>query len=175
MLIEYNKHQWRLKFVEEEQTCKLCFDDKKGKEFKILDCCKEGYYCTDCLSNMCELLITTGDIFSLTCPNCRAPFSPNFLRSFVSPALYSRWDSLALKKSLESVCFLLFFSLFFSFPCFLSFPPFPFSSPALFDGQLWIFFYLISSLSFSSLTSFPSFLYFFVSYPQTSHCSLCIP
>eukprot|EP00054_Salpingoeca_dolichothecata_P011698 m.64893 g.64893 ORF g.64893 m.64893 type:complete len:537 (-) comp19587_c0_seq1:54-1664(-) len=102
-VLQYDSERANLKFMQEEHTCEICYDDKLGSEFIRLDSCGH-MFCSDCVKMQCEIHIKDGTIQELHCPEpgCTTEISVVILKALVSAELFDRWERLCFQQLLDA-------------------------------------------------------------------------
>ncbi|XP_071087983.1 E3 ubiquitin-protein ligase RNF14-like [Haliotis cracherodii] len=98
-------HQEQLRqFQKSVYSCKVCFMEKLGSLCIQFSQC-DHVYCKDCMKDYFVIQIGEGNVAALTCPEdqCQSQAHPAQVKELVSPELFTRYDQLLLKTSLETM------------------------------------------------------------------------
>ena len=74
-----------------------------GRNFIRLPC--NHSFCIKCMESYCGIHVKEGSMTRLACPDtsCRAPLPPPVLRRLLADEGYARWESLALRRTLDTM------------------------------------------------------------------------
>ncbi|KAL0101551.1 hypothetical protein PUN28_018994 [Cardiocondyla obscurior] len=104
MLIDYNEKRKEIEFKKNFYTCNICFTDKAGEHcMQFLHCAHT--FCKDCIRNYFEVKIKEGNVQNIYCPEekCQFEATPGQVKDLVSPELFSKYDSLLLSTTLDTM------------------------------------------------------------------------
>jgi hypothetical protein len=81
----------------------LFFHVFAGINFIQLPC--NHSFCVKCMESYCGIHVKEGSVTTLACPDtsCRAPLPPPVLRCLLAEEGYARWESLALRRTLDTM------------------------------------------------------------------------
>lgn len=81
----------------------LHFFTLPGFNFTKLPC--HHSFCMKCMESHCRIHVKEGTLAMLTCPDtaCRSPLPPSILKSLLEDDCYTRWESFALQKLLDTM------------------------------------------------------------------------
>nr|XP_019959689.1 PREDICTED: E3 ubiquitin-protein ligase RNF14-like [Paralichthys olivaceus] len=101
-LLIYDAAQKQREFSTTLFDCGVCFVGWLGSECVQLPECGH-IFCQVCLSEICKIQITEGNVRGVTCPeiSCTASPTPAQVRSLVGEKLFSRYDLLLLQSTLD--------------------------------------------------------------------------
>ncbi|XP_060600157.1 E3 ubiquitin-protein ligase RNF14-like [Ruditapes philippinarum] len=89
-------------FRKSTQECNICFEQNFGHNFFLLPECGH-HICKECLGSHCQLLVKEGSVLQISCPMCKAFIPPYILKEVLTEEEFSRFESLSLVKSLETM------------------------------------------------------------------------
>ncbi|KAK3154977.1 hypothetical protein QOZ80_2BG0197310 [Eleusine coracana subsp. coracana] len=113
---DYSEERSHEIFDQSIHVCGVCFSENAaffffsysiiiyiGKSFVRLPC--EHYFCVSCMESYCSIHVKEGSVTKLTCPDtsCRIPLPPAALRRLLGEDAYARWESLALRRTLDTM------------------------------------------------------------------------
>ncbi|TVU28079.1 hypothetical protein EJB05_19587 [Eragrostis curvula] len=90
-------------FDQSIHECGVCFGEDAGSNFVKLPC--DHSFCVKCMESYCSIHVKEGSVTRLTCPDtsCRSPLPPSALRRLLGEDGYARWESLALRRTLDTM------------------------------------------------------------------------
>ena len=115
---KYEEYLWNTSM----QACRVCFNEKLGKECKRLMICTH-IYCQDCISQYIDAKIDAGDIMNIVCldPECNQSIAQKDIRDILmtfktssssitsntstteTSDRYTRYESLLLQRALDNM------------------------------------------------------------------------
>ncbi|XP_011257747.1 E3 ubiquitin-protein ligase RNF14 [Camponotus floridanus] len=104
VLIDYNEKWKQIEFKKNFYTCNICFTDKLGEHCtQFLPCTHT--FCKDCIKSYFEVKIKEGSVQNICCPEekCKFEATPNQIKDLVSSELFSKYDSLLLSTTLDTM------------------------------------------------------------------------
>jgi len=101
-IFEHDLEMQRQAFRRGMHLCEICFDERHGTEFHLLDACGH-FFCTECLKAHCDLHVDGGTVLNLLCPShdCKTKILPEILRQVLDAEKLERWERLLLSKTLD--------------------------------------------------------------------------
>eukprot|EP00002_Diphylleia_rotans_P020195 TRINITY_DN3917_c0_g1_i3.p1 TRINITY_DN3917_c0_g1~~TRINITY_DN3917_c0_g1_i3.p1 ORF type:complete len:389 (-),score=54.25 TRINITY_DN3917_c0_g1_i3:645-1811(-) len=86
------------------QTCTICFDERMGDQFIMLEPCGHRY-CLDCIHHHCESGINSGMVMRMSCPEfkCNTSLTPTTMKEYLPLPLLERWEMLLLNRAIDSM------------------------------------------------------------------------
>ncbi|XP_069100813.1 E3 ubiquitin-protein ligase RNF14-like isoform X1 [Pleurodeles waltl] len=103
-ILDFDQTQQLKSFQRKSYTCNVCFSERLGTECTQFKVCQH-VYCKDCLRGYFEIRIKEGLVHMLSCPEptCDSIATPSQVKELVGDELFSRYDSLLLQSSLNSM------------------------------------------------------------------------
>ncbi|XP_070563152.1 E3 ubiquitin-protein ligase RNF14-like isoform X2 [Ptychodera flava] len=103
-ILRHNRTYEMEKFQKENHDCGVCFDNRPGKEFYLLNNCLH-HFCHDCLASYCDTHVSEGTVQLLLCPDidCKNPLPPALVKELLTSEQYQRWETLMLQKTLDTM------------------------------------------------------------------------
>ncbi|XP_067010116.2 E3 ubiquitin-protein ligase RNF14 [Anabrus simplex] len=104
LLQDYNEERKKTMFDRNFYACKICFTDKRGEQCTRFEPCGH-VFCRECMSGYLEVRIKEGTVQSIGCPEdkCTSEASPSQVKDLVSAELFSKYDSVLLNATLETM------------------------------------------------------------------------
>ncbi|XP_040261858.1 E3 ubiquitin-protein ligase RNF14-like [Bufo bufo] len=101
-ILDFNEIQQKKAFDSKPYLCNICFMEKLGSECTHFKDCQH-VYCNSCLKDYFEIQIKDGQVHALNCPElkCTSVATPAQVKDLVGEQLFSRYDRLLLKSSLD--------------------------------------------------------------------------
>ncbi|XP_040261799.1 E3 ubiquitin-protein ligase RNF14-like isoform X1 [Bufo bufo] len=101
-ILDFNEAQQKKAFDSKPFLCNICFMEKLGSECTHFKDCQH-VYCNSCLKDYFEIQIKDGQVHALNCPEpkCTSVATPAQVKDLVGEQLFSRYDRLLLKSSLD--------------------------------------------------------------------------
>ncbi|XP_069810843.1 E3 ubiquitin-protein ligase RNF14-like [Dendropsophus ebraccatus] len=101
-ILDFNEAQQKKAFDSKAFLCNICFMEKLGSECTHFKACQH-VYCNTCLKDYFEIQIKDGQVHALNCPEpkCTSIATPAQVKDLVDEKLFSRYDRLLLKSSLD--------------------------------------------------------------------------
>ncbi|KAJ1280420.1 hypothetical protein BS78_04G231300 [Paspalum vaginatum] len=86
-----------------EERSQEMFDQSIHGNFIQLPCSHS--FCVKCMESYCSIHVKDGSVAMLACPDTsyRAPLAPAVLRRLLAEEGYARWESLALRRTLDTM------------------------------------------------------------------------
>ncbi|XP_072256988.1 E3 ubiquitin-protein ligase RNF14 [Pyxicephalus adspersus] len=101
-ILDFNENQQKKSFNSKPFLCNICFSEKLGSGCTYFKDCSH-VYCNSCLKDYFEIQIRDGQVHALNCPEpkCTSVATPPQVKELVGEQLFSRYDHLLLKSSLD--------------------------------------------------------------------------
>uniref|UniRef100_K3YZW8 RING-type domain-containing protein n=1 Tax=Setaria italica TaxID=4555 RepID=K3YZW8_SETIT len=99
----YSEERSQEAFDQSVHECGVCLSENTGRNFIQLPC--NHSFCVKCMESYCGIHVKEGSVTRLACPDtsCRAPLPPPVLRRLLAEEGYARWESLALRRTLDTM------------------------------------------------------------------------
>ncbi len=103
VLLRYNDDMKQKIFYQAIHSCIICYEEVPGSRCYRLEC--DHVYCCACLEQKLEIDITEGSLDAIRCPimDCKKDIEPHEIKHIVNHELFERWESLTLKRALDSM------------------------------------------------------------------------
>ncbi|KAL6634948.1 hypothetical protein ACP70R_027619 [Stipagrostis hirtigluma subsp. patula] len=103
MMRSYSEERSQEIFDQTIHNCGVCLDENTGRNFVQLPC--NHSFCVKCMESYCSIHVKEGSVTRLACPDtaCRVPLPPAVLRRLLGEDGYARWESLALRRTLDTM------------------------------------------------------------------------
>ncbi|XP_041375612.1 E3 ubiquitin-protein ligase RNF14-like [Gigantopelta aegis] len=101
-ILDFDTQEQQREFERTVFTCNVCFMEKPGSQCIQFATC-DHVYCKKCMTDYFIVQIQDGNVGSLTCPDheCDSQALPSQVKDLVSVKLFTRYDDLLLKTSLD--------------------------------------------------------------------------
>ncbi|XP_077305803.1 E3 ubiquitin-protein ligase RNF14-like isoform X2 [Lithobates pipiens] len=101
-ILDFDESQQKKCFDSKQFLCDICFSEKLGSDCTYFKDCSH-VYCDNCLRDYFEIQIRDGQVHALNCPEpkCTSVATPAQVKKLVGEELFSRYDRLLLKSTLE--------------------------------------------------------------------------
>ncbi|XP_039789898.1 E3 ubiquitin-protein ligase RNF14-like [Panicum virgatum] len=99
----YSEERSQETFDQSVHECGVCLSENTGRNFIRLPC--DHSFCVKCMESYYGIHVKEGSVTRLACPgpSCRAPLPPPVLRRLLADEGYTRWESLALRRTLDTM------------------------------------------------------------------------
>lgn len=103
IVFQYNDDMKQKVFEEGIHSCVICYEEVPGSRCYRLGC--DHVYCCACLEEKLRIDITEGNLDAIRCPtmDCKKDMEPHEIKDIVNSDIFERWESLTLKRALETM------------------------------------------------------------------------
>ncbi|CAL5054908.1 unnamed protein product [Urochloa decumbens] len=103
LMHRYSEERSQESFDQSVHECGVCLSENTGRNFIRLPC--NHSFCVKCMESYCGIHVKEGSVATLACPDtsCRAALPPPVLRRLLGGEGYARWESLALRRTLDTM------------------------------------------------------------------------
>ncbi|CAL4884783.1 unnamed protein product [Urochloa decumbens] len=103
LMHRYSEERSQEAFDQSVHECGVCLSENTGRNFIRLPC--NHSFCVKCMESYCGIHVKEGSVATLACPDtsCRAALPPPVLRRLLGGEGYARWESLALRRTLDTM------------------------------------------------------------------------